>query len=553
MRESIEGTLDVLRSIANKMDGTPTQKLDANLLKSYIDLVFGDCHDDLSNPTYTKQAGLLLTTVITSNVRAFTLETQRVVESINQNLRQPKSPSHTRDLLGLQNSLLRARAALIENRQNIHPGDEEQLESEPLDHLRGLFHQVYLPIWRDNSTAHPTGEQVGILKEDIRGLALLCSQQAVLPGGSNALLNSRAVCSEVCSLFIHRILSSLTLSSNDNTSPKGEIEDELVLALRSIVMSYRDGFAALVESSKAAIKSRDWKSPSQQSLGALKDLVARVAFIGCSEIPSSIASDPSSAEIYSPLDHFITLTGALLEITELLLEGRADPTAISLVLSGIHGAARNFSDACPPIPTQGISVVTDMPVDWLEEFRQATLGACVSSDWSRLMNTHYGLQTEQGSQDLNPGAVPAPDKESRTLEQFTRLSVFIIRHLYRRFTKETPASTGDGTILNVADELATYHQQDVSPGPFLYQLASTASFVIRRLDAGSQRWYNLAAESFLFFRSPNLAPPYWSKENDGVLNVLTMGVLESLWPDAMVELVNLLAAFGDDPTDSLLV
>lgn len=543
MKETIDGTLDVIRSIANKLDGGSTQKFDVALLKNYIDLVFGDCRDDLSNPTYTKQAGLLLTTVIASNVRAFVLESRGAVECINQNLRQPKSPLHARDLLSLQNSLLKARAALIGSRQNIHPDDEERLESEPLDHLRSLFHQVYLPAWRDSSVGQPTGEQAGILKEAIRGLALLCSQQMVMPGGRTALLNSKAVCSEISTVFIHQILSSFTLSSNDNTALKGDIEDEIVLALRSIVMSYRDGFAALVDGSKVALKSRDWKSPSKQSLGALRDLMARLSFIGCSDLPSGDAT--SSDEICSPLDHFITLTGALLETTDSMLELGADPSAVAFVLSGIHGATRNFSDACPSRPTQAISVLkTDASVDWLGVFRQATEGARVSHDWSRLMESHYGFQTEPVGQESSTGAVPVLDKEPHILlEEFTCLSLFIVRHLHRRFTKETPASNGDGSILKIADELAAYHRRNVSPEPFLYQLAGMTSFVIRRLDVGSQRSCNLATEAFRFFRAPQLSSPYWSKEGDGILTILTMGILESLWPDAMVELVGYFVSF----------
>lgn len=57
VKETIDATLDVLRTIARKLDGTKTHKLDVSLLKGYVDLVSRDCRDDLANPTYTKQAG----------------------------------------------------------------------------------------------------------------------------------------------------------------------------------------------------------------------------------------------------------------------------------------------------------------------------------------------------------------------------------------------------------------------------------------------------------------------------------------------------------------
>lgn len=530
--EAINGTLDVIRSISTKLDGASVEQPGVTPLKNYIDLVFGDCHDDLSNPTYAYQAGVLLVAILQSNVTAFTLESQKVVESIVQNLRQPKSPSHAKDLLGLLGLVLGTRAGHLENLENIRAEHKQLLENESLDYIRGLFQLVYLPTWRECIDSEPAGDKLGVLKEAIQGMVPLCCQKVLLPSGETSLLNSEAVCSEICSLFIHRILGGLTLSSNDNSARTGEVEDEIVRSLESIVSVYREGFPALVDGAKAAVKSRDWKSPSQRSLVGLKDLMARLAFIGCSSIPSTNAVKPASTARYSPLDHFITLTGTLLEIVESMLELKADPSAVALVLSGIHGAMRNFSDAFLSKSTQIISLLEPgKSPDWLEEFQKATDGAQVSPDWNKLMSTHYDFQAETLDKDTNIG------EGSPAEQKFFRLSVFIVRHLHRRFTKETPTSNEGVSTLDVADELAAYLQQNILPDAFLYQLAGMTSFIIRRLDTDSQKSYNLATEAFQFFRSSKPSPPYWSKESNGVLTIMTMGMLESLRPDAMVELV----------------
>ena len=306
-------------------------------------------------------------------------------------------------------------------------------------------------------------------------------------------------------------------------------------------MGYRDGFVALMEGSKLAIKSRNWRSPSQQALEALKGLITRLTFISCSEVPwrdsTVITMDSRSAKIFSPLDYFATLTGLLVDVLGWLLDNDAAPIAVSLVLSGLHGSLRNFADACPEAKPPGVSLRRaggGPSVCWLDEFKRAISSAHIPPDWVRLLDVHYGFSVNQEEQDAD-FAITRDEKV--TLEGFTRLSLFIIRHLYLRFTEEALGSGLDDIATSATVGPAIYQQYEATPYPFLFQLAGMASFTIRRLDAESQREYNLAIEAFQLFRAPNSLPSDWMARSDGTLGVLTLGILESLWPDAMADVV----------------
>ncbi|KAK3335648.1 Dos2-interacting transcription regulator of RNA-Pol-II-domain-containing protein [Cercophora scortea] len=506
-KETIDATLDVLRAIAIKLDGTKTQKLDVALLKDYIDLVFHDCRDDLSNPTYTKQAGLLLMTVITANIRAYVLENGGFVDCIRQNLRQPKSPSHTRDLLLLINSDLKSRSELVKNRREGHPGDEALLQTEPRAHLDTLFHDVYLPIWVAR-VEDPDSETVDILKKVTQGLALLISQQVVGSDGQVSLLCSGAICAEVCSLLTQSIVKGLTLSSNDNLANDTALEDEAVLALRTVVTSYTDGYADLANRAKAEIRKREWIYPSQYSLDALKDLLCRLAFIGCSEIPSSVAIDSSTPKSFSPLQHFITLAATLFDLFPLsspagparFTSPLKEPLANSYVISALHSSILHFRDACEAkYPREALASTSGNDSSWFDGFRD------LPDDW---------LQQLQGN-GLSDGALDSlSEDDPEVYRQFLRISLFIVRHLYR--------AASSGAQIPWSERV-------------LAQVGNIAALVVRDLDEKLQLSSNLAFEAFNFFNNSTETSLQQSPAKP-LTELLTLGILEGLWPGAMAGL-----------------
>lgn len=468
-------------------------------MESYIDVVFKDCKVDLANPTYTKQAGVLVITVITSNVRGYVLESAALVDCVRQNLRQPKSPSHTKDLLLILNSFLKSRSELIANRKQGHPEDEEQLKSEPRDHLDTLFHDTYLKIWTANS-AEPKSENVETLKHILQGLALLANQKIVQQDGSVSLLHSGVACSEICTLLSQVLLKGLTLSSNDNVTASS-LEEEAQLALRSVVMTYTPGYGEFARKAKAEIQKRDWANASEYSLEALKSLVFRLAFVGCSEIPSGIAINATSKSP-SPVQHLITLTATLLDLFPLVPANNIkSPTKESLpnsyIVAAIHAGLLFFRDACiSKYPSEALASHSGSDTNWTEEF------SALPQNW--IQQLHASEATDSALESIG-------EDSPEVYRQFLRLALFLARHLYRA------ASVGPETVWN--DRIVG-------------QIANIAVLVIRNLSEKVQITCGLAREAFSHFtESSTTNSPRQASE------LLTRGILEGLWPGAMAELV----------------
>ncbi|KAL2129030.1 hypothetical protein VTI74DRAFT_8326 [Chaetomium olivicolor] len=508
VKETIDATLEVLRTIARKLEGMKTgTTLDIPSLSGYIDLVSRDCRDDLGNPTYTKQSGLLLMTVISATVRGYLRYNADFIDAIRQNLRQPKSPSHTRDLLLLLNSLLKTRMELIRDR-NDHPDDEMCLRTEHRGPLETLFHDVYLPIWT-GKCKEASSDEKDVLKQVVQGLALLVSQQALQSDGAVTLLCPSRVCSEICSLLAVPITKGLSLSSNDNNAEGAGLEDETVRALRTIVVNYSDGYAELVGRARAEIEKRDWTSPSEYSLNALKDLLSRLAFIGCSEIPLDIATDTSSTKS-SALQHFVTVTATLLELfplssrTNSTTGSTEGPSANDHVISSLHASFIWFRDACEAKYGREALVSSSSSDEvWLERFRQ------LPENWLLLM--------QQGG-DASDMTLPLLSHENpEVCREFLRLGLFIVKYLYRS---------------------AYSNSRDPWSERSLIQLSQMAGLVVRSLSENLQKSCNLADEAFNFFHTPD-EQSVSRDSSDLVTGLLTLGILQGLRPEALEGLYKL--------------
>jgi DNA repair/transcription protein MET18/MMS19 len=511
VKETIDTTLDVLRAIARRLDGTPTHKLDVSLLQSYVDLVSRDCRDDLANATYTKQAGLLLMTVISANIRAYLLYNAGFIDTIRQNLRQPKSPSHTKDLLLLLNSLLKTRIELFRDREQGHPDDKQSLATESRTHLDTLFHDVYLPIW----TAK--GKEIGpdeedVLKQVTQGLALLVSQPVLWADGTLALLCPGSVCSEICSLLTVTITRGLTLSSNDNQTQDAALEDEAVLALRTVVMHYTAGYPELADRVKADIKKRDWVNPSEYSLSALKALLSRFTFIGASEIPSSSVTDTPTEKTFSPLQHFITLTTTLLKL--LPLQSHTSSLESTDTEDGSHVATH-------VVPSLHASII------WFGDAYGARYGmdvfgppfGCDRRWWQELRQhpENWPFQQPLGNGDAN--ALRSETKQGAAAEvyhRFLKLSVYIVMHLYRSAAFSWRGLWGERALV---------------------QLSQMAALVVRRLDEEVQGYCNLAHEAFNFFGDSERPSEEVSVQRHPLTGLLTLGILQGLRLGAVAGLV----------------
>lgn len=518
VKETIDATLDVLQAIARRLDGTKNHKLEVSSLKGYIDLVSRDCRDDLANPTYTKQAGLLLMTVITATIRTYVLYNAGYIDIIRQNLRQPKSPSHTRDLILLVNSFLKTRMELFNSRKEAHPDDEKSLITESRSHLETLFRDVYLPAWA-SKTQDPISEERDVLKQVIQGLALIVSQQVLQPDGAPALLCSHSVCSEICSLLTSTITKGLTLSPNDNNDEDSSLEDEAVLALRTVITNYIEGYSEFANRVKVEIKKRDWTIPSEYSLAALRNLLSRFTFVGCSEIPSDIGAN--NQKQFSPLQHFVTLATSLLELFPLSPESEStkashnkdEPSANAHIISSLHASVIWFREACEAkYGKDALNSNSTSSQNWLDEFKQ------LPDDW--LLQIHRS--------DGTSGAVPLGvlQDDPKVYLQFLKLSLYVVWKLYRSASNKRHGEW---------DERA------------LVQLSQTAALVVQSLGEELQVRCNLAYEAFNLFSDTHT--PVGKDSWDLSTGLLTLGLLQGLRPGALTGLVRCISPVACRFTD----
>src|SRR5690242_5335897 len=71
VEETIQATLEVIRALAKRLEG--------KALTDFVLTVQRECVDDLSNPTYTAQAGKLLMAVLSASPEAFAIMVYPIV------------------------------------------------------------------------------------------------------------------------------------------------------------------------------------------------------------------------------------------------------------------------------------------------------------------------------------------------------------------------------------------------------------------------------------------------------------------------------------------
>jgi DNA repair/transcription protein MET18/MMS19 len=218
------------------------------------------------------------------------------------------------------------------------------------------------------------------------------------------------------------------------------------------------------------------------------------------------------------------------------------------MVAGLHDSMCCLRDACGS-EAQQVNLHPDGEdtLDWAREVKKVTAGAEIPSEWLRLLHSHYPdihdqiwPNTVEDAQAIATSTeTQAPGSSSQDVfADFIRLSLFIVRHFFRRVTKEIHDSEGK-LVLHLADEIADYSEK--RRRAILEHVERMAPMTIKALDARSQQFYKLPTEAFRLFSNCKITAPYWSVAEDGALNLLTLSILKGLWPDAMTDLVSFTA------------
>ncbi|KAK8138619.1 MMS19 nucleotide excision repair [Apiospora sp. TS-2023a] len=526
IRDTIDATLKAIGTLAKRLPEVD--------LRTFFSAAWRDLGDDLSNATYTSQAGQLLTSIAAASPTSFSLVAETAMPHITTTLRQTTSESHQADILALLNSLLQVRSALTDV-----ASENDNLKDELFGDK--LFADGYARIWDSGAGPH-------VLAKAMDGMAALASQRT--SGPSPQMLCSQQVCENI---FQWLALSSIIypLEGKSLVQSASE-EDSLAIcnaattALGRAVPLYPPGFQQLVFDFLSTIprflENKQVDATDQATL--LNDVALRLARIGCS----------APVKLGPPLLNFVVLINGLLQGLHSLL--KEPPVYWIAILDAIHVAILRSADTLTVLLPDEKLLST--PGD------KATSGQQWIAGFDKYVPGLPRIDLDQLG-DMNLVLKSLDDLEGDVVssyKQFQGYSIHVVSQLYRRFTSIKLASVASPLMDASLDKLIglstdfpldsshEVEQQD----RFLYQLARMATSVIRSLGEDIQQELELVLETSLLFHGKDgesesdkvrsQVSQSFQADNQGCritfsaaddyrIAPLGLGILQGLWPGTL--------------------
>ncbi|KAI1209486.1 Dos2-interacting transcription regulator of RNA-Pol-II-domain-containing protein [Annulohypoxylon truncatum] len=520
--DTIKATLKVIRSI--------TTRLDDDELRSFLSSAWRDLVDDLSNPTYTAQAGRLLVAIAGAGFQSFSMITSQAIPSIQTTLKQAQSSSHKQELLTLLNSILAVRSLLINTlKDNTNVDRSSDLLK---DELFGdyLFSTFYLPLWEEISDGQGSVEQVGILKKIMEGFAALVGQQSSDANPCRQLC-STSTCEKIFGWLagpsIVNPLESRQFSEGiADSEANQEIRDSAVMALKDAVSLYPPAFQMLLQQYFTSLTKSYWHRLASRDLPLEIKLVAStLCEVGCSDLLGK----------QSPLSNTVSLINILLEGLLWMLSQQAPPKYWTPFICSIHLCVIQSLDSLlsqadnPSKPkAQGITK------EWFTQFSKNLVDAGAPQiDLDKL--TASSFITSLTGQNI---------EGSNARKGLLAYSVFVVAQLYRRFTSVHHASgksTGAPPHIALGKDFSARHASIADEDICIHQLGLLAASIIRGLSEDEQKALEVGKDAFTLFNdttSEEVVPKGdLSVEITGVSLLddlrtapLSMGILQGLYP-----------------------
>ncbi|RFU76176.1 hypothetical protein TARUN_6050 [Trichoderma arundinaceum] len=523
IEDAIWATLEVLKTLATKLTEED--------LRNYTLDVTRDCVTDLSNPMYTTPAGRLLVSVLSANPSAFVLMVAPIVTHLKENLRHPKSATHSQDLLKILNVILETRALLSQTQMT----DEQRRDFTAVDGtFKNLYNDVYKAPVELGSNADANYDDIKIATEAVQGAGALVSQRAVQLGLENdaGLLLPETTCSEVCQgLFA---ISLHAFGSHASHSNSDDLLNETAKALHRATQAYAPGFKPLVDQLVVVIQnSRD--DQSDDAAEKIQKIGSLLAYVGCSELPKSPINGRHN---FLSLIHVLT--------TELIsaLDAKVSPKIWYSLVAGIQTASRYFNDACLRHGPE-----RDQAFDGTMWLYRATY----KYPELRLI----AGEEDDGAEPSYSSATPLQEVTATELRNdFLLIGLVVVRSLYRRATAAVgpiPGTTKPALQLSSdftgSDKLSEYQ--------YLHLVSDFASFIVREMSEAQQVSLKLDHYFLNLFQDelipiPASAPEEqrrqslakytdeegssWGWLTEKSVNTLSFGLIEAMRPSIVAKL-----------------
>ncbi|KAI5459826.1 Dos2-interacting transcription regulator of RNA-Pol-II-domain-containing protein [Mariannaea sp. PMI_226] len=509
IEDTIWGTLEVLKSLALRLSG--------DNLRDYALNITRDCVNDLTSTMYTASAGRLLVSVLSSKPSAFVLMVTPTIIHVKENIRHPKAPSHSQDLLKLLHVILETRLLLVDT--DMSPEDREDFAAID-SFFKPLYDDVFKAMIQKGSNPETSEDDLKTVLQAVQGAgALICQKPSKSVNISVDATNQgferllpESTCSQICESLFAILLQSGP--GHVRSSSSDELINETTKALQRAVRSFPSGFKSLLDQTMVIIRNAWQKGSVTEAAETITGLGAHFAFIGCSEMPASPVTG---------FNHFLYYIQSFLSELHAALDAKADPALWCSLAGAIQSAIRYFNDAC-----RVSSTGNELQID--------------GESWVQNMKEKYpGLEQPGGS-------IQSPISQTSSVaevhNEFLQVSLFIARQLYRRAAKVV-----DGGILGLGDD---FTGADIArESQYLHIVSTLAGFVIHELSESQQ--LSLKAEILavnLFYEETIIVPESISEESNASgygettlqngsswdwlllesLNVLSFPILEALRP-----------------------
>ncbi|KAI0484666.1 Dos2-interacting transcription regulator of RNA-Pol-II-domain-containing protein [Xylariaceae sp. FL0804] len=512
--DTIKATLKVITTL--------TKRLDVDELRSFVGNAWRDLGEDLSNPTYTAQAGRLLVAIAGATIDSFAIVTPQAISHIKTTLKHTNSAQHKQHLAELLTSILLLRAHLVDELEApLLPdnGGQQFLKDDLFSDT--LFNDVYKPLWQECSASSSPAENVGIVKAVMAGVAALMGQKSSCDQPPQRLC-SDAMCEMslrwmadpalVCPLEDRAFLS---FSTDHAATP--DLQSSAAMALKNAVPRYPPAFRHLLLQFLASVKTA-YQSPSSSNDLASQITVATATLC---EISSSQVGESNLS-----LSNHVSLLNTLQEGLLWMLSQQAHPRFWTAFVCSLRLAV---GQVLAPLSSRGADglLTAELYAKILQEIEGVgPAGNDHGSNLEMISNAFEGM----GLQDV--------DIARRRIAY----CLWVVGQLYRRFTtvkgsedssqREHSFSVGlQQELMAGTDEDMATSQQDIC----LHQLGMLATEVVRFLHEDEQSALQLDREAFYLFHGNiiNGTTPSLSASDSYRTAPLSMGVLQGLWPGAI--------------------
>ncbi|KAG5952741.1 hypothetical protein E4U53_000011 [Claviceps sorghi] len=503
IEDTIWATLEVLKTLATRLTGDD--------LRDYTLTVTRDCVADLATPMYTTSAGRLLVSVLSANPGSFVLIVAPAITHIKENLRHPKSRTHSLDLLKILRIILETRLLLT----NAEMAEQDRTDFAAVD---GAFKTLYTEVYKSPLglalNEEVSEEDLELSTEAIQGLGALVGQRVVqsstmttISSPTAQLLFPAATLSDSCDALFN--VATKDWDERARRNGADDLVNESAKALQRIIQAYPEGFRPLMANGTKLVR-QSITNPEHEPPQSIQSLGPLLAYIGC----SSVSGHGSES-----MAHYLEFTHAIM--TELLaaIAGKASPRIWCALVAGIHSCVRFFNDAC------------------LERDAAAgQVGASIAA-YDEIEIKYPQLSSIGGPSGIQTAAaapIPSFTSIGHVRSDALLVSLYTVGLLYKRATQTVSASA---ELSLSADFGGSEAQQERR---YLCLLSELANFVIHELTESQQAALGIEALALNLFRGNDVnkldSTSSWNWLTHGPLNILSFGILEALRPSRVAKL-----------------